>query len=57
MGIVLPALLQKLVGEFSFDSSQGYFEGNVAGTLRGGGFSGPQNEASNVSGKILEHFS
>ena len=53
----LPALLQKLVGEFFF-FPQGNLEnlvGNLEGILRD--FSDPQNKGSKISGKISEHFS
>ena len=55
--LILPALLQKLVGEF-FDFSQGNLE-NLVGNLEGicGIFSDPQNKGSKISGKISEHFS
>ena len=56
---IFPALLQKLVGDFFFDFSQGNLE-NLVGNLEGifrGFFSDPQNKGSNISGKISEHFS
>ena len=53
---ILPALLQKLVGELFFLN---FWEGNLAGSLAGilRDFSDPQNKGSKFSGKILEHFS
>ena len=50
-----PALVQKLVGEFFFNFSQGNLVGNLAGILRD--FSDPQNKGSKISGKFSEHFS
>ena len=47
-----PALLQKLVGDFSFFLGGG---GNLAGNFRD--FSDQQNKGSKISGKIAEHFS
>ena len=45
--LLLPALLQKLVGEFFF-----FLGGNFGGNL-----SDPQNKGSKKSGEISEHFS
>ena len=58
LAFVLPALLQKLGGEFFFDFSQGNL-GNLVGNLAGilWDFSNPQNKGSKISGKISEHFS
>ena len=52
---LLPALVQILVGDFSF----GFWEGNVAGNLPGilPDFSDPQTKGSKTSGKTSEHFS
>ena len=55
---VLPALLQKLVGDF-FDYWEGNLAGNFAGIFAGFFFwgGGPQNKGSKNSGEISEHFS
>ena len=55
---VLPALLQKLVGEFFwfFAGKFGKFSGKFGGNFLGI-FSDPQNKGSKFSGKISEHFS
>ena len=55
---LLPALLQKLVGEFFKNFLQGNLE-NLVGNLEGifgGFFSEPQNKGSTISGRISEHF-
>ena len=51
---VLPALLQKLVGDFLILGGGGNFARNLAGILRD--FSHTQNKGSKCSGKISEHF-
>ena len=51
---VLPAILQKLVGDF-FDFAKRNVAVNLAGTWRD--FSHTQNGGSNISGQLSECFS